>query len=1126
MQQQHNEYKGHIATLAGSLHAYWHQLSPKLAAISERYSNPVMLKHYEYVSLTLLERTKDQDLALAGYVHGITDMNSLAQLLPPEQKGIFAILEGRRRMMALDPNDPEVSERLLSGFLPHLRDLRSLILLVVEALHHADAEDVMGRFSRSCDDDPMDLPREVPTVPRYDSGITDARFLNAVIAPACEHLGLWRERNLAEDLALFQTDRAQMEEWLEFMREEYVLREKHRRLSLIRSVVSMIAGVEVMWRWHHIASFGRRLGTGSFGSWRHRVSLWSRLVLRCESALQCYEVLGRLSLADEFEKHQRDFSDYLAQPKPTGYQAIRTTVLHRTGDGTSSLLTVEILPRSVDEQRLRILSYANLQRSSDEKLDVKDIQVFSPDGRMYSLPAGSKVLNFTSAVHGGLVARATGAYVNRVLVDLLHPLQSGDIIQIDVGPSLQKELPKGWAENVPVATRRRIRQGHREALRKCLLDLGREQLRRELHKAGIDYAEELNDIALDSYVEECANLIKPAHSGVQNTAGWWLNEFGMFNEKIEPSTWTVDRGLIDHFIKNLVSLLNKSPRVERNTISVPKNQHQTFDDITICDRCRPGPGRKVVGLTDGRNLVLHRAMADCGKSGFDVEWHHMLYREQTFVVEASNRVGISADILACVARHDVDIIDHAGLNLGRTWAVFRFRVQGIGPALVQQLADEIKNVPGVIRIFRPGEILPPILANALPRLEPVRSLLTTLKESPYLSNSQDILDDIYFYGRQQELRELWRALETCRKASHQGLVVFVTGPLKFGKTSLVNRFIREMRMQDPACAIARAQCPFGRGWHETEQALRMNLLEEIRGHADRRDITVPDEVTATLPDLTRFFRQRLNSTVVLFVDEAIRLFAGSADQAQKSALTDFIAWVTNTQGVFLVLAGPKFSERYLEPEYRFILDKTTRIDLKPLDTQDILSLLRCENRGTNNEVGIGATISHANLVTRATGGNPFWTNLIANAAWNAAREKPAFAITNKALREAISKILDEQENAFEDRFFDRAWDAHIIALFRRVLLTLAAGVDKGNGKRTSVGSVAYSALMETCKQNGLVPVARELETVLADLQDRGTIQQPRQPGKERAYEFSASLLREFLTRRLDYAEALWQETKP
>ena len=74
-------------------------------------------------------------------------------------------------------------------------------------------------------------------------------------------------------------------------------------------------------------------------------------------------------------------------------------------------------------------------------------------------------------------------------------------------------------------------------------------------------------------------------------------------------------------------------------------------------------------------------------------------------------------------------------------------------------------------------------------------------------------------GVESELRELAAAMETCRRTKHQGLIVFVTGPLKFGKTSLVNRFIRETRVQDPACAVARAQCPFGRGWEATEKAL-------------------------------------------------------------------------------------------------------------------------------------------------------------------------------------------------------------------------------------------------------------------------------------------------------------------
>ena len=72
------------------------------------------------------------------------------------------------------------------------------------------------------------------------------------------------------------------------------------------------------------------------------------------------------------------------------------------------------------------------------------------------------------------------------------------------------------------------------------------------------------------------------------------------------------------------------------------------------------------------------------------------------------------------------------------------------------------------------------------------------------------------------------------------------------------------------------------------------------------------------------------------------MFFATTDKEQKAALTDFLGWVLNTQGVFLVLAGPKASQRYLDHDYRDILDKTTRVDVKPLDSKDTLSLLLAE----------------------------------------------------------------------------------------------------------------------------------------------------------------------------------------
>src|ERR1035441_7238261 len=113
------------------LRRFWQQVQPKIANSCERYSEPVMLRHYEHVSSKLWDATGDWDLALAGYLHGISDIRSLGQLLTPEQNDVVTIIEERRRMMSLNPDDPEVSDRLISGFLPRMRDVRSLILLVV-----------------------------------------------------------------------------------------------------------------------------------------------------------------------------------------------------------------------------------------------------------------------------------------------------------------------------------------------------------------------------------------------------------------------------------------------------------------------------------------------------------------------------------------------------------------------------------------------------------------------------------------------------------------------------------------------------------------------------------------------------------------------------------------------------------------------------------------------------------------------------------------------------------------------------------------------------------------------------------------------------------------------------------
>ena len=120
----------------------------------------------------------------------------------------------------------------------------------------------------------------------------------------------------------------------------------------------------------------------------------------------------------------------------------------------------------------------------------------------------------------------------------------------------------------------------------------------------------------------------------------------------------------------------------------------------------------------------------------------------------------------------------------------------------------------------------------------------------------------------------------------------------------------------------------------------------------------------------------------------------------------------------------------------------------------------------------------------------------------------------------MTRALDERENCFEDRLLDHLWDKRSTLTARAALLTLAGVGPNGLVDRT--GAMSFSLLFNSTHLQGLAVTSHELSDVLADLQDRGTIQHPTVPGAEPAYEFSASLLRDFIRRRQDYTDALWQ----
>jgi len=176
----------------------------------------------------------------------------------------------------------------------------------------------------------------------------------------------------------------------------------------------------------------------------------------------CYQALGAV------HKHWRPapgrIKDFIAVPKPNGYQSLHTAVF--SGDG----LMVEIQIRTVEMHEFdeygiashhsykmqqiygrdykesfawidQLLKFQKAELTPNEYLKrlstdfIQDrIFVFTPKGDVIDLPKGATILDFAYAIHGEIGEKASGGRMNGKYVALKTPLENEAIIEIVTSP--------------------------------------------------------------------------------------------------------------------------------------------------------------------------------------------------------------------------------------------------------------------------------------------------------------------------------------------------------------------------------------------------------------------------------------------------------------------------------------------------------------------------------------------------------------------------------------------------------------------------------------------------------------------------------------------------------------------
>jgi GTP diphosphokinase / guanosine-3',5'-bis(diphosphate) 3'-diphosphatase len=445
-----------------------------------------------------------------------------------------------------------------------------------------------------------------------------------------------------------------------------------------------------------------------------------------DSVKDCYGALG--SIHALWAPVQGRFKDYIAMPKFNLYQSLHTTVVGADGRPVEVQIRTKEMHRRAEfgiaahwgyKERSPAEDLAWLQRMVDWQQDTDDptefmetlkvdlhydeVFVFTPKGKVVTLPSGANPIDFAYAIHTEVGHRCIGARVNGRLVPLDSTLSSGDTVEIftskveGAGPSLD------WMQFVHTPrARSKIRQWFSRERRVDAMDTGREELLKALRKEGLPTQKLTQSAALKQ-------VAAALHYTDLDTLHAAIGEGHVSARAVAQRVQRELRGGEEQ----LPVTANRPPATPRPQRTRTVGVHvEGLDDVMVrlsrC--CTPVPGDEIMGfVTRGRGVSVHRA--DCANAAglstqtqrvIDVEWDHD--ETATFVVsveiEALDRSRLLRDVAGVLAEHHVNILTSSSQTSSDRVARFRFDFELADPSHLDSILRAIARVDSVYEAYR------------------------------------------------------------------------------------------------------------------------------------------------------------------------------------------------------------------------------------------------------------------------------------------------------------------------------------------------------------------------------------------------------------------------------------------
>lgn len=307
------------------------------------------------------------------------------------------------------------------------------------------------------------------------------KSVKEIYAPLSARLSLNEIKNKMED-ACFKFLDPEMYQQLS-LDERLNKEERQQQVDLIikkikQALTEMGIEAKVYGREKHLASVYNKIKSKQLSLGQIYDLMAVRVVV--ETVEQCYTVLGKIN--SMFSILPNRFKDYIATPKPNGYQSIHTCILannarpvevqirthqmhhfneygvaahwiykDKSHKASSFDKSINWLKEIIDENK----DLSGKEFAENIKMDMFNSEIYAqtPNGKIIKFPVGSNCIDFAYAVHTTIGNRCVGAKLNGKFVPLTTELKNGDVCEIMLGAE-NKGPSRDWLKVVKTSSAR------------------------------------------------------------------------------------------------------------------------------------------------------------------------------------------------------------------------------------------------------------------------------------------------------------------------------------------------------------------------------------------------------------------------------------------------------------------------------------------------------------------------------------------------------------------------------------------------------------------------------------------------------------------------------------------------